>query len=73
MSIGIITIAFAVLAVVLFLLARALRFFVKLALVGILLLAFIVGFIAWRWSGFGNLPADERHPAPAARRAPPAR
>ena len=51
--------------VVLFLLWRTLKFFLRLALVGLVLLAVVAGLAAWGWFGAG----DARRPAPRAANA----
>ena len=42
--------------VVLFLLWRTLKLFVRLALVGLVLLAVVFGLFAWGWYGAGDAP-----------------
>lgn len=49
--------------VVLFLLWRTLKMFVRLALVGLVVLAVVLGLFAWGWYGAGDSPR------PAPRRA----
>jgi len=49
MSLTAFAIVFVVLAVVLLLAWRTIRFFVKLALFGLLLVALLVGLGVWRW------------------------
>ncbi len=68
MSLTAIAITFVVLAVVLLLAWRTIRFFLKLALVGVLLLLLLGGLAWWRWAG-ANVPRPERQTnAPAGRR-----
>jgi thiol:disulfide interchange protein len=68
MSLIAIPIVFVVLAVVLLLAWRTIRFFIKLALVGALLLALLVGLGIWRWQTNTNTPRGERQPNAPARR-----
>jgi 4-amino-4-deoxy-L-arabinose transferase-like glycosyltransferase len=68
MSLIAIPIVFVVLAVVLLLAWRTVRFFIKLALVGALLLALLVGLGVWRWQANTNAPRSERQTNAPARR-----
>jgi thiol:disulfide interchange protein len=68
MSLIAIPIGFVVLAVVLLLAWRTVRFFIKLVLVGVLLLALLVGLGVWRWQANTNAPRNERQPNAPARR-----
>ena len=52
--------------VVLFLLWRTLKLFLRLALVGLVLLAVVGGLFAWGWLGAGDAPP---RPAPRAANA----
>ena len=61
-----IAVAFVVLAAVLMLAWRTVRFFIKLALVGILLLVLLIGLGLWRWQAAA--PHTERQPSAPARR-----
>jgi hypothetical protein len=66
MSLITIAVVFVVLAAVLLLAWRTIRFFVKLALVGLLLAALLAGLGLWRWQAgtqHSNRPAN----APARR------
>ncbi|MFL6212148.1 MAG: hypothetical protein ACJ74W_25115 [Pyrinomonadaceae bacterium] len=68
MSLIAIPIVFVVLAIILLLAWRTIRFFIKLALVGALLLALLVGLGLWRWQSSTNAPRNERQPNAPARR-----
>ncbi|HYX41185.1 MAG TPA: hypothetical protein VE821_05790 [Pyrinomonadaceae bacterium] len=68
MSLIAIAIIFVVLAVVLAFARRTIRFFIKLVLVGVLLLALLVGFAWWRWHAGTSAPHNERQPSVPARR-----
>jgi membrane protein implicated in regulation of membrane protease activity len=58
-----------VLVVALAFVRRTVRFFIKLALVGLLLLALLIAFGVWRWQArTTNTPAGERQPSAPARR-----
>ncbi len=70
MSLTAIAIICIVLAVVLALAWRTIRFFIKLALIGVLLLILLGGLAWWRQAG-GNgptAPRTERQPSAPARR-----
>lgn len=70
MSLTAIAVIFVVLVVALALTWRTIRFFIKLALVGVLLLL-LLGGLAW-WRGVGmdgpTAPRNERQPSAPARR-----
>ena len=68
MSLIAIVIIFVVLAVVLAFAWRTIRFFIKLALVGALLLALLAAVAWWRWSAGTSAPSRERQPSAPARR-----
>ncbi len=71
MSLTAIAIIFVVLAVVLALAWRTIRFFLKLALLGVLLLLLLGGLAWWRGGGLNGpaAPHNERQPsAPAQQR-----
>ncbi|PYS91944.1 MAG: hypothetical protein DMF64_10315 [Acidobacteria bacterium] len=68
MSLIAIAIVFVVLAIVLAFAWRTIRFFIKLALVGALLLALLAGFAWWRWQAGTGAPHSERQPSAPARR-----
>jgi hypothetical protein len=61
-----IAVVFVVLAAVLLLAWRAIRFLVKLALVGLLLLVLLVGLGLWRWQAAA--PHTDRQTSAPARR-----
>ena len=61
-----IAVVFVVLAAVLLLAWRAVRFFIKLALVGVLLLVLLIGLGVWRWQA--TAPRAERPASAPARR-----
>ena len=67
MSLAAIAVVFVVLAVVLLLAWRTLRFFIRLALLGLLLLALLAGLGLWRWQTSGP-PHNDRQPSAPARR-----
>ena len=68
MSLIAIAIIFVVLAVVLAFAWRTIRFFIRLALVGALLLALLIGFALLRWRADTSSPTHERpNNAPARR------
>ena len=66
MSLITIAIVFVVLAVVLLLAWRTIRFFIKLALVGLLLAALLLGLGVWRWQA-GTQNSNRPANAPARR------
>ena|GEM_PF-5973104 len=66
MSLIVIAIVFVVLAVVLLLAWRTIRFFIKLALVGVLLLVLLAGLGLWRWRA--GTPRGGRQPSAPVRR-----
>ncbi len=70
MSLTVIAIIFVVLAVVLALAWRTIRFFIKLALVGVLLLLLLGGLAWWRGVGLNGPtpPRNERQPSAPTRR-----
>ena len=68
MSLIAIPIVFVVLAIILLLAWRTIRFFIKLALVGVLLLVLLVGLGLWRWQANTNALRNERQPNAPARR-----
>jgi multisubunit Na+/H+ antiporter MnhC subunit len=68
MSLIAIAIIFVVLGVVLLLAWRTIRFFIKLALVGVLLLALLIGLGLWRWQASAPAPRNERQSNAPARR-----
>jgi multisubunit Na+/H+ antiporter MnhC subunit len=68
MSLIAIAIVFVVLAVVLAFAWRTIRFLIKLALIGVLLVVFLLGIAWWRWPGSTNAPSHERQPSAPARR-----
>lgn len=70
MSLTVIAIIFVVLAVVLALAWRTIRFFLKLALVGVLLLLLLGGLAWWRGGGLNSptAPRTERPTSAPARR-----
>ena len=55
--------------VLLFLLWRTLKFFLRLALVGLVLLAVVAGLVAWGWYGAGESRGGGRGESRPARRA----
>jgi membrane protein implicated in regulation of membrane protease activity len=64
-----IVIILLVLVVALAFVRRTVRFFIKLALVGLLLLALLIAFGVWRWRArTTNTPVLERQPSAPARR-----
>jgi hypothetical protein len=68
MSLIAIAVVFVVLAVVLAFAWRTIRFFIKLALVGALLLALLAGFAWWRWPAGTSAPGREGQRSAPARR-----
>ena len=66
MSLTAIAVVFVVLAVVLLLAWRTIRFFIRLALLGLLLLALLAGLGLWRWQT--SAPPPDRQPSAPARR-----
>jgi hypothetical protein len=67
MTLSAIAVVFVVLAAVLMWAWRAVRFFIKLALVGLLLVVLLLGLGVWRWQT--SAPPTARPPATPARRA----
>ena len=76
MSLGIIVVAavaFLALGLSWMLLRRAVRLFVRLALIGILIIMALVVGAAWWWHGSGGASSPATNHSQTPRRSPPAR
>jgi membrane protein implicated in regulation of membrane protease activity len=61
-------VAFAALALAFFVARRALRVFIKLALLAVIAFALLAGYVWWRWQGSTvSEPARSRQTTPARR------
>lgn len=64
-------IVFVVAGIVLLLVWRAVRFVMRIALIGVLILALLVGALAWWYAASSSTPAqNQKRPASSGRRAP---
>ncbi|HJR08917.1 MAG TPA: hypothetical protein VJ842_16790 [Pyrinomonadaceae bacterium] len=68
MTLGIIGIAILVALVVLFLVWRTVKVFVKLALVGLVALLVVAALVWWNWTGEMNATPNANRPAANTRR-----
>jgi hypothetical protein len=61
-------VAFAALALTFIVARRALRLFVRVALIAVVALALLVGYVWWRWQSVAKpAPVERRQSAPARR------